>query len=166
MDLLLESCEFVPENGVVASVLGGGVRALPHKASTRISSSRSKQMGRADDLAASGGIPGKPGSRWWCTEGGGEGEGMDGDRSPVDNATAVERFDERVLLCPDESYQLTYAIKASASASDAESQGGAFEEGSHTLGQVSCLFLSLNQPIRIVYRHIYAIRCTRVKHGG
>lgn len=141
MDLLLESCEFVPENGVVASVLGGGVRALPDKVNTRIPWSQSKQMGKVADLDGSGGIPGKPGSRW-CTEGGGVGKGMGGDRSPVNHATAVERYDERVLLCPDESYQLTYAIKALVS--DAGSEGREFEEGSHTLGQVSCLFLSLN----------------------
>lgn len=67
--------------------------------------------------------------------------------------TAVERFDGRVLLRPEESHQLMYSVRSRAAAAVASSTGGVgglapaeeapadegegrFGEGSHTLGRV------------------------------
>ena len=170
MDLLLESCEFLPEKGVAASVLGAGARALRETANNR-TTSRSQPATRrpaagkqsegfhfaAPGTAEASGHHPRNGTCWWKA-GDGEGEGIEGNLSPVDRTTAVERFDGRILLCPQESYQLMYAIRASGVAgvgrgsAESLSRDGGFEEGTHTLGQVRHRLLSdepASQPVSL-----------------
>lgn len=69
-------------------------------------------------------------------------EGAEADERLGGDTTAVQRFDGRVLLCPEESYQLIYSVRTTPprdfdGVREAEGAGdGAFEEGSHALGQV------------------------------
>lgn len=136
MDILLDSCDFIPEQGVSAHLAGGGVENLSLTRAT---------LGEA---AARRGEPSDRISRrkcWWRGDqaSGGEDEEMEGGVPSAEcRMTAVERFDGRVLLCPEESYQLMYAVRAEGIGGfDAAGKAGtdgerSFGEGRHTLGQV------------------------------
>ncbi|CAM9665395.1 unnamed protein product [Ectocarpus sp. 12 AP-2014] len=130
MDLLLESCHFIPEGGVEASLLGGGEGGDPLAASPRDEDNETADT--AEDGGArpplQGGEAGSGGirtsaatakgarrrDRWWRGGGGnergqspGRGAGAEG-KTPLDDdrcmLTAVERFDGRVLLRPEEGH--------------------------------------------------------------
>eukprot|EP00903_Cladosiphon_okamuranus_P010481 g9916.t1 len=172
MDLLLDSCNFIPEGGVEASLIGGGRGGDALSASPRFvedeedgddpeaaGAPRTTQI--SPGTGAGGGGPGTSAAsrrrrdRWWRSAAGGGVEGdVAGRRAAADGCllTAVERFDGRVLLRPEESHQLMYSVRpregaaagaavSSRGGSDGaapEEQGGegGFGEGSHTLGRV------------------------------
>lgn len=156
MDLLLESCDFIPERGVVASLIGAGIggraatlnegvadaKATHQTAPAKIKTPQvvAKQTGEE--------VAGRKPTRniWWRGDGKGLGEGIERDGHPsVEFMTAVERFDGRVLLRPQESHQLMYSVRAAIPAGfdGVEHVVGerGFGEGSHTLGQVRLVFL-------------------------
>lgn len=151
MDLLLDSCDFVPEAGVEASLIGGGGGGDPLAASPR-SEPQEEEEAEGEGQGGVGEAPPPPlvagaaagtgrrrrRDRWWRGregDGGGGGGGRDGCL-----LTAVERFDGRVLLRPEESHQLMYSVRrktAGAGGRDAEEdEDGGFGEGTHTLGRV------------------------------
>lgn len=187
MDLLLDSCDFIPEGGVEASLIGGGRGGNALAASPRdeegeededdpeqeavgaprkrqLSPGRGARGGGSDTAAVGAAVAGaRRRDRWWRSAGGGGEGGEVGGRGVAADGcvlTAVERFDGRVLLRPEESHQLMYSVrpKAAAAAAAASSsgggvdglapaetsteeepaggEGGGFGEGSHTLGRV------------------------------
>ncbi|CAM9429438.1 unnamed protein product, partial [Ectocarpus sp. 13 AM-2016] len=181
MDLLLESCHFIPEGGVEASLLGGGEGGDPLAASPRDEDNETADTagdgGARPPLqgeeAGSGGIRTSAATakgarrrdRWWRAGGvngrgpsPGRGAGAEGKTPLHDDRcmlTAVERFDGRVLLRPEEGHQIMYSVRpkeettppplgkersldavgGAARAGGDEGEGG-FGEGSHTLGWV------------------------------
>lgn len=167
MDLLLESCHFVPEGGVEASLLGGGEGGDPLAASPCDEDNETAYTAgeggvRTSTATAKGG---RRRDRWWRAGGGNErgpspggGAGTGGRAPPHEDRcllTAVERFDGRVLLRPEEGHQLMYSVRPKGETTppspgkegslgavgDAARAGsdvgeGGFGEGSHTLGRV------------------------------
>ncbi|CAM9331025.1 unnamed protein product [Ectocarpus fasciculatus] len=167
MDLLLESCHFVPEGGVEASLLGGGeggdpLAASPCDEDNGIAYTAGEGGVRTSTATAKGG---RRRDRWWRAGGGNErgpspggGAGTGGRAQPHEDRcllTAVERFDGRVLLRPEEGHQLMYCVRpkgettppspgkegslgavGGAARAGSDVGEGGFGEGSHTLGRV------------------------------
>lgn len=160
MDLLLESCHFIPEGGVEASLLGGGDGGDPLAASPWDEDNET-----ADTAGDEGARPPRRRDRWWRGGAGngrgpspGEGVGAEGKAPPHEDhclLTAVERFDGRVLLRPEEGHQLMYSVRrkeettplppgkegsvgavGGAARTGGDAGEGGFGEGSHTLGRV------------------------------
>ncbi len=158
MDLLLDSCDFVPEAGVEASLVGGG--GDPLAASPRSEPQEEEEEAEGEGQGGGGAGAGRRRrrDRWWRGTGAGGEGGGDGCL-----LTAAERFDGRVLLRPEESHQLMYSVRrkseaaaaapppllppteagdsagagAGAGGGDAEEdEDGGFGEGSHALGRV------------------------------
>ncbi|CAN0520037.1 unnamed protein product, partial [Ectocarpus sp. 8 AP-2014] len=182
MDLLLESCRFIPEGGVEASLLGGGEGGDPLAASPwdednetadTAGDGRAQPPLQGEGEAGSGGVRTSTATtkwarrrdRWWKGGGGngrgpspGGGAAAEGKAPPHDDRcllTAVERFDGRVLLRPEEGHQLMYSVRpkeettppppgkegyldavGGAARAGGDAGVGGFGEGSHTLGRV------------------------------
>lgn len=148
MDLLLDSCDFVPEDGVSASLIGGGGRdggdaappsswAMEGGRQTEVGEEGGRRAlaggagaeGNLERAAAAGGGAGtRRRDRWWrggvrgrdgvsplageiAGTGSGRRRGAEDDDRDVEDVTAVERFDGRVLLRPEETHQLIYSVR-------------------------------------------------------
>lgn len=161
MDLLFDSCDFLPEDGVEARLIGGSAGTLSSISGLgsgegegettergRVGGCKAldSSTGQQSLVGGAGGVGGGGRDRsavqrncWWRREGRELREGAEADERRGGYTTAVERFDGRVLLCPEESYQFLYSVRATPPRGlegAREADGGAFEEGSHALGQV------------------------------